>query len=142
MNNITSLVQQSLLFYVTTANLPFIPAGQVYPGLNTLSAVVPAVVCKCQDAVCTNDEEGTWKAHARIEYRENHDDSGEELHHERAGAVFALFSTATLAEDLSNARNGFTCHYKKRTKQGWYVDGRLWVSYLELDLDCCSSDIP
>lgn len=141
-NNITSLVQQSLVFYVTTANLAIIPAGQIYPGLNTPSVVVPAVLCKCQRAICTNDEEGNWKARARIEFRESHDASGEQIHHERAGAVFALFATATLADDLSAARNGFTCQYKKRIEQGWFVDGRLWVSYLELDLDCCSSDIP
>lgn len=140
-NNICQLVQKAIAAYLASENLSFAP--NIYTSVLDDTAVNPSVLVKCADADCDNDEEGNWTTIADVEYRENKDDTTEAQHHERAGEVFASFATRTKADDISNALSNFTTQQIIRKRQGWKADGRLWVSFLRLELKgCCGSDIP
>lgn len=144
MNNVTQSAQRALQAYVQSAALTFLtdPSAQVYTSLLDATAIVPNVLIKCKRALCTVSTEGSWKARATIELREAHDDTAAEDHFDHAGELFALFATTTVADDISGAApDPFTAFQVTRVEQGWTVDGRLWVSYLEVDLDCCTSAI-
>ena len=145
MNNVTQSVQRALHAYLYTNmdTLTFLEDPvQIYTSLLGQTAVVPNILLKCQRAPCTNSTEGMWKPRATIELREAHDDTTEEEHFDHAGILFGLFATATVAADISESSpDPFTAFQLTRIEQGWRIDGRLWVSYLDLDLDCCTSDI-
>ena len=144
MNNVTQSVQRAIQAYVQNAALPFLedPAAQVYTSLLDQTAIVPNVLIKSQRAICTVSTEGSWRPRATIELRESRDDTAAEDHFDHAGAVFALFFTETAAADITDAApDPFTAFQIVKVEQGWRVDGRLWVSYLDIDLDCCTSDI-
>lgn len=144
MNNITQSVQRAIhayLFDVEQTVLDFLPLGRIYTSLLSETALVPNVLIKCQQATCTNSQDGNWQARARIELREAKDDTTEETHFDDAGKLFSLFATTTVAEDISGlAVDPFTAQQVTRLQQGWMIDGRLWVSYLEIELECCTSD--
>lgn len=140
-NNVTQQVQRALHSYLIGVGLSFVDIDKIYTSLLRETATVPNVLIKCQRATCTVSTEGNWKARARIELRESHDDSTETQHFANAGELFGHFFTETIAEDLSNALDDWTAQYVLKAEQGWQIDGRLWVSYLEIEIDCCTSDI-
>lgn len=141
MNNVTQQVQRALHAYLVEEGLTFVDAFQIYTSLLRETATVPNVLIKCQRAICTVSDEGSWRARARIELRESHDDSTETEHFDHAGELFGQFFTETIADDLSQALGDWTAFQVTKVEQGWQIDGRLWVSYLEIDIDCCTSDI-
>jgi hypothetical protein len=146
-NNIAQLVQKALQAYLRTQALSFIESNeQIYTSILDRSAITPNVLCKCSKARCVNTQEGNWKAFVEMELRENADPESDDStpaddHHEHAGELFSKFATGTVETDLSAALDNFSCFQFIRQEQGWRVDGRLWVSYLTLELDVCGSDI-
>lgn len=150
-NNITQTVQKAIKAYLVAQAFAWDYAEvdppveglepPVYTSILGETATAPNILVKCQRAHCEVTTEGSWKARARVEIRENADDVTEDEHFEHAGEVFSVFATATIADDLSAALADFTAFLVVRVEQGWNVDGRLWVSYLDLEIDCCGSDI-
>jgi hypothetical protein len=148
-NNITFLTQRAIAEYLRKFGLSFYAVDEdtgdnnVYESLLKVKAVVPNVLVKCPSAQCKVSTDGTWLARCRVELRENADDTEAEDHFEHAGELFSAFATATLDDDVNAAVGSETYEYSAqqivRLEQGWSVDGRLWVSYLELAIDCCGS---
>lgn len=132
-------MQKALAAYLGTQSISFDPG--IYTSILDDSAENPAVLVRCKRAQGRVTTEGNWVAHARVEVRENADDTDADDHHDHAGELFSLFRTDTIADDLSAALSEFTCFQVVVIEQGWDTDGRLWVSYLDLDLECCGSDI-
>ena len=151
-NNITQTVQKAFKAYVLSEALPMLAAqdasANVFTSILAETAPTPNVLIKCAKAMRTDN--GNWRCQVDVEYRENADvEDGEdpaariESHHERAGELFSVFMTSTIAADLSNALANFTCFLVAETKgeQGWRTDGRLWISYLQLECEVCGTDI-
>lgn len=140
-NNITQAAQKAVQAYIRGVGLSYLDDAQVYTSILDDNAANPSVLCRCKRAQGRVTTEGNWVAHVRVELRENADDVEAEDHFDRAGELFALFRTDTLATDLSAALADWTAFQIVVNEQGWDSDGRLWVSYLDMEIECCGTTI-
>lgn len=139
-NNITFLAQQAVANYVRGQGISFNP--NVYTSLLTETAVNPCILVKCSKATCEDTQQGSWKARVRLELRENKDDTTDQDFHLMAGEAFSIFMVPTIELCTALSSNSdFTVFHMVALETGWDIDGRLWVGYFEMDLDCCGSDI-
>ncbi len=142
-NNITQLCQQAAKAFLDAEDLSFIQdeESQIVTGIASAEIQLTQVICQCASAQAAVPWEGNWSALLRIEIRNNCNDISQDLHHEQAGELFGKFMTSI--EDgrtnLSNEDLGFTCQQLLPSRQGWEINDNSWVSFLELQVECCGS---
>lgn len=152
-NNITQQLERATAAFLRNAanadpaELTNFIAAEIFEGITIAPLKLKRVVCHCARAVADTQFEGNWNGTLRIEIHSDVDEAkangGSEDHHQRAGEIFSKFMTATLPADLSNALADFTVQIATPTEQGWGIDveARAWFSYLQIEVNCCGSDI-
>lgn len=122
-----------------------VPVENIVPGTTKLERRLPAIFVECPGAVASEDVPftGNWLATARVTIRSQADDDDDDGDHhgERAGQVFNLFFTPTVIRDLSDSLGDFTAFSIVPRAQGWGVVDRSWESWMELEIECCGSDV-
>ena len=142
MNNVFQATQRALQAYLRAQQLTFLPpdGSRIYTSILNETAIVPAVLAKCARGRCKVKTDGTWLALARVELREAKDSTSEDDHFERAGELYGCFFTGQELEDINaTAPDQYSVQYLNVTDAGWLVEGRLWVSFIDLELDCCTA---
>jgi len=142
-NNITQLCQKAAKAFLDAEDLSFITdeESQIVTGIASDDVQLPMVVCQCSQATAAIPYEGNWSALLRVEIRSNADDTAQDEHHEWAGEVFAKFmgGISETRQLLSNQTLGFTCQQLLPSRQGWEINDNSWVSYIELQVECCGT---
>jgi hypothetical protein len=140
-NNICYLLQKAARLFLTTETLSFVDGPHIFQGLSALTVSNPRVVCQCIKAIADTQFEGNWLGTLRIYLYANADDTAEDTFHAYAGELFAKFMTGTAETNLSAALDNFTAQFVLPLEQGWGIQDRTWFSYLDLQVNCCGSDI-
>jgi len=142
-NNITQLCQKAAKAFLDSEDLSFITdeESQIVTGIASDDISMPTVICQCAQAQAAVPYEGNWSATLRIELRSNADDTSQDEHHERAGELFGKFMVGIPEgrQFLSNQTLGFTAQQVLPVRQGWEINDGSWVSYIELQIECCGS---
>ena len=142
-NNITQLCQKAAKAFLDSEDLSFITdeETQIRTGIASSDIELPMVVCQCMTADAAVPYEGNWSALLRIELRSSCDDVAQDTHHEYAGELFGKFFDTVPAGrgHLSDETLGFTCQQLLPVRQGWEINDNSWVSYLELQVECCGT---
>ena len=142
-------VQQAFVSWLKSQHpLADIPQANIYHGIqheeddnSDTTIQLPCVICNCDAAEPIAQFSGNRRATAVIEVHSNADDSTQEEHQDRVQAVTEKLLTDTIAANLSTALEQFTVFLVVPSADGWRVDGRSWVSSLQLLIDCAPSDI-
>lgn len=170
---IVGKVQRALQAYLRTAITAAIAESlgitdarqQVVRGIAASDLKLPRVVCHCQVGRHDPITSGNWRVTAAVEWIESaaalleavqkgenpvsEDDApaaSEDLHLERAGTLFNLIMTDSIAADLSAALDDFTCFQMVPQEQGYSLDQgdpakMSWRGYLQFELEVCGSDV-
>jgi len=137
-NNVTQKTELALHTYLAgTTN----PPPNLYRGLTADTVTLPSVAVSCTTAEHAAPFSGTWDADGQILIRSNADDVSEDVHMDRAGALMDMLMTDTIAEDLTDAIEDFTCLQFVVRRQSHQINERSFESTLEFMATVCGSDL-
>ena len=136
-NNITQTLELAVQAYLVSKGIDTL----INVGLTKSEDAPQIIKVVCQDATNEEPYDGNWQCRLRVEVESNCDDYTEAEHKDAAAEVYESFFSATVADDLSAAYASFAAQEVIPTKQGYMLQDRKWVSYLEVDVNCCGSDL-
>jgi hypothetical protein len=148
--NITQQAQKAYCAFLKTLTLDSVPSSQIYRGIENSTKsesedeperrLLPCVIVECKRASESLQDSGNWTASVRIMCRSNADDTTEDEHHEFASEIFSNVFYADSKTDL-NSQDDFTVLQVRAQEQGYDLEDRSWVSYMEMAVECCASDL-
>lgn len=149
--NINQQVQLALQSWLQSQAIGDIADEQVYCGIENTAAltdeatetvrVIPCVICRCENSRIENYGTGNWTASARVEVHVSADDYTDAQNQTFANTVWDVLITDSIAADLTSALADFTAFVVRIESHGYSIEERTWVNYLEMEIDCCASDI-
>jgi len=107
--------------------------------------VYPCMIFVCQLAHPVRPNwKGLWVAKLQVQVWSNRTKTKGDTHDERAQEGFSLFTTQTIARDLSGSIQGFrvAAVLPSIEGQGYLTPGKAWMSYMNFDLEhACTFDL-
>jgi hypothetical protein len=101
---------------------------------------LPRIVCECNRAQIKEFNTGNWNCQAKIIFETHACDTRDDDKNALAAAIGNLLEIDTLHTSLSEM-DGYTAHTVRLQTCGYQLDGNVWQTFWEIEVDCCASNI-
>jgi len=106
------------------------------------TAPLPNVLIECSEVNNAGTRSSSYTGIVRISYRASADDNSEEAFLSYAESFYDALCVQSMEIDVSQASpDPFTLQVANETGQGYNLEGRRWVAWVDLEIHCNAGTI-